>query len=274
MALYAPDQGVVSLDGADVAQFDPADLRRSIGYVSQDVRLFYGTLRDNIALGDPTADDTAVLEAARISGLEAMVADHPQGFDMIVPERGEGLSGGQRQAIGIARALLKAPPLLLMDEATARRAVVRAPMRGTIKNVRINTVGGVIQPGRDIMEIVPLEDRLLVEARIRPSDVAFLRPGLPATVKITAYDYSVYGGLEGELEYISADTIVEERGDGEAFYRVRVRTAQSHLQGKHGPLPIIAGMTATVEVLTGHKTVLEYILKPFIKTRDSALRER
>ena len=119
LALYAPDQGVVSLDGADVAQFDPADLRRSIGYVSQDVRLFYGTLRDNIALGDPTADDTAVLEAARISGLEAMVADHPQGFDMIVPERGEGLSGGQRQAIGIARALLKAPPLLLMDEATA-----------------------------------------------------------------------------------------------------------------------------------------------------------
>ena len=124
------------------------------------------------------------------------------------------------------------------------------------------------------MEIVPLEDKLLIEARIRPSDVAFLRPGLAASVKITAYDYSIYGDLEGVLEHISADTIQDERNPDEAFYRVRVRTEKSYLQGKDGALPIIPGMTATVEVLTGQKTVLAYLLKPVLKTRDSALRER
>lgn len=154
------------------------------------------------------------------------------------------------------------------------RAVVRAPMRGTVKNVRITTVGGVIQPGMDIMEIVPLEDRLLIEARVRPADVAFLRPGLRAKVKVTAYDFSIYGGLDGTLEHISADTIVDEKNPNETFYRILVRTDTPNLQGPNGALPIIAGMTATVEVLTGRKTVLDYLLKPVLKVRDSALRER
>ena len=241
-------------------------LRQAVAALSRSQRL----AQDELEMTEPLVEKGIVsqVEALRlrreINDLQAQVQERRNAFRA---RAGEELAAKEAELAALGE----------LDEARAdqvRRAVVRAPMRGTIKNVRINTVGGVIQPGRDIMEIVPLEDRLLVEARIRPSDVAFLRPGLPATVKITAYDYSVYGGLEGELEYISADTIVEERGDGEAFYRVRVRTAQSHLQGKHGPLPIIAGMTATVEVLTGHKTVLEYILKPFIKTRDSALRER
>ena len=154
-----------------------------------------------------------------------------------------------------------------------KRTIVRAPVRGTVKNIRTTTVGGVIQPGFPIMEIVPLEDRLLVEARVSPKDVAFLRPGLPATVKITAYDYSIYGGLDGELEHISADTITDTEG-GEAFYRIRVGTRKTFIQGPEGALPIIPGMTASVEVLTGRKTVLEYLLKPVLKVRDSALRER
>jgi adhesin transport system membrane fusion protein len=133
------------------------------------------------------------------------------------------------------------------------RTVVRAPVRGTVKNIRMTTLGGVIQPGQAIMEIVPLEDRLLVEARVPPKDVAFLRPGLEATVKITAYDYSIYGGLEGRLEHISADTIIEG-AESEPFYRIRVGTRDTHLAGPAGPLPIIPGMTATVEVLTGHKS--------------------
>jgi adhesin transport system membrane fusion protein len=147
-------------------------------------------------------------------------------------------------------------------------------MRGTVKNIRVNTVGGVIQPGQAIMEIVPLEDRLLIEARIRPPDVAFLRPGLPAVVKVTAYDYSIYGGLDGVLEHISADTIADERSPQEPFYRIRVRTTRAYLEGKEGPLPIIPGMTATVEVLTGKKTVLDYLLKPVLKVGQTALRER
>ena len=155
-----------------------------------------------------------------------------------------------------------------------KRTVVRSPVRGTVKNIRMTTVGGVIQPGMNIMEIVPLEDQLLIEARIRPGDVAFLHPGLPATVKITAYDYNIYGGLEGRLEQISADTISDERNPKETYYRIIVRTNNAHLQGTEGPLPIIPGMVATVEILTGHKTVLDYILKPILKARSNALRER
>ncbi len=156
-----------------------------------------------------------------------------------------------------------------------KRTIVRAPLRGTIKNIKVNTVGGIIQPGQEIMEIVPLEDQLLIEARIKPADVAFLHPGLPAMVKITAYDSAIYGGLEASLEQISADTIRDEKRPDESYYRIQVRTRQSHLKGKNGaPLPIIPGMTASVEILTGHKTVLDYLLKPLLKTRDTALRER
>jgi len=156
-----------------------------------------------------------------------------------------------------------------------KRTIVRSPMRGTVKNIRVTTVGGVIQAGQDIMEIVPKEDQLLIEARIKPSDVAFLRPGLPAMVKISAYDYSIYGGLDASLEHISADTIRDEKKPDDSYYKIQVRTRQSHLLDKDGtPLPIIPGMTASVEILTGHKTVLDYLLKPLLKARDSALRER
>lgn len=153
-----------------------------------------------------------------------------------------------------------------------RRTEVRSPVRGTVKRVRVTTVGGVIQPGQDLVEIVPLEDTLLVEADVRPADIAFLRPGLPATVKITAYDFSIYGGLEGRVEDISADTIANDKG--ESFYRVRVRTTENHLGTDQQPLEIIPGMTAQVDVLTGRKTVLDYLLKPILKARASALTER
>ncbi|MCS6879531.1 MAG: HlyD family type I secretion periplasmic adaptor subunit [Geminicoccaceae bacterium] len=153
-----------------------------------------------------------------------------------------------------------------------RRTEVRSPVKGTVKQIKVTTIGGVIQPGQDIMEIVPLEDTLLVEAHIRPADIAFLRPGLPAKVKITAYDYSIYGGLDGEVEDISADTITNERG--ESFYRVRIRTVQNHLGTAEHPLLIIPGMTAQIDILTGEKTVMHYLLKPIIKARDRALTER
>lgn len=162
--------------------------------------------------------------------------------------------------------------IVLAGADRVRRTEVRAPLRGTIKQIKINTIGGVVQPGQDILEIVPLEDTLLLEAHIRPSDIAFVRPGLSATVKITAYDYSIYGGLKGKVEDISADTITNERG--ESFYRVRVRTHQNHLGTDDHPLVIIPGMTAEIDVLTGQKSVLHYLLKPLVKARDRALRER
>jgi membrane fusion protein, adhesin transport system len=155
-----------------------------------------------------------------------------------------------------------------------KRTVIGASVRGTVKNIKINTVGGVVQPGQDIMEIVPLEEQLLVEARIRPHDVAFLRPGLPATVKISAYDYAIYGGLQGRIELISPDTLREERKtEDDTYYRVLVRTDASTMSSAGKELPIMAGMTATVEIKTGEKTVLDYLLKPILKVRE-ALRER
>lgn len=154
------------------------------------------------------------------------------------------------------------------------RTTVRSPVRGTVNEVKVSTIGGIIQPGQDLVTIVPLDDTLLIEANIRPADIGFLRPGLPAVVKISAYDFSIYGGLDAIVEHISADTIMDEKDN--PYYQIRVRTTKrNYLVGKQGePLQIIPGMSATVDILTGQKTVLEYLLKPIIKAKQSAMRER
>jgi membrane fusion protein, adhesin transport system len=153
-----------------------------------------------------------------------------------------------------------------------RRTTIRSPVRGIVKQINVNTIGGVIKPGDEIMEVVPLDDTLLVEARIKPKDIAFIAPGQKATVKVTAYDYSIYGGLEGKVTHISADTKTDEKGN--SYYEVWVRTDKNALGTKEKPLPIIPGMQVTIHILTGHKSVLDYILKPLLKAKQSALRER
>jgi adhesin transport system membrane fusion protein len=152
------------------------------------------------------------------------------------------------------------------------RTTVTSPVKGIIKQLKINTIGGVVQPGSDMLEIVPLEDNLLIEARVRPQDVAFLHPGQKAMVKFNAYDYTIYGGLKANLELISADTIVDK--DGRSFYLIQVRTDKNHLGSDEQPLLIIPGMVATVDIITGKKSVLDYLLKPVLKARSEALRER
>lgn len=152
------------------------------------------------------------------------------------------------------------------------RTDVRSPVRGTVKQLNINTIGGVVRPGEQILEIVPLDDTLLIEAQIRPADIAFLHPGQQAMVKISAYDFSIYGGLEGVVEQISADTIQDEKGEN--FYKVKLRTRTNAIAYRGEKLPIIPGMTATVDILTGKKTVLAYLLKPILKAKQNALRER
>lgn len=152
------------------------------------------------------------------------------------------------------------------------RTDIRSPVYGTVKDMKITTVGGVVRPGDPILEVVPLEDNLLIEAQIRPSDIAFIRPGMKAVVKITAYDYSIYGGLDGEITDISADTIVDDKG--ESFYRVRVRTNETVLTYNGKAHQIIPGMTAGVDIITGKKSIMDYLLKPFIKASQTALRER
>jgi adhesin transport system membrane fusion protein len=153
-----------------------------------------------------------------------------------------------------------------------RRTELVSPVKGVVNKLNITTIGAVVQPGADLVEIVPLEDTLLIEAQIRPKDVAFLHPGQKAQVKITAYDFSVYGGLDGNLERISADTTEDEEGN--RFFRVMIRTDKNYLGSDTDPLPIIPGMVASIDILTGEKTVLDYILKPIKKVRDEALRER
>ncbi|PAY05916.1 hemolysin secretion protein D [Bradyrhizobium sp. UFLA03-84] len=159
-----------------------------------------------------------------------------------------------------------------------RRTDLKAPVHGIVNKLNISTIGAVVQPGANLMDIVPLDDTLLVEGRIRPQDIAFIRPDQDAVVKISAYDSSVYGSLKGKVERISADTIVDDKAEKterqETFYRVMVRTDKNHLGTEQHPLPIIPGMVTTVEILTGEKSVLDYIVKPARLLRDEALRER
>lgn len=152
------------------------------------------------------------------------------------------------------------------------RTAVRSPVYGTVKNILVNTVGGVVQPGMNLLEIVPLEDTLLIETRIKPADIAFLTPRQHAIVKFTAYDFTIYGGLEAELEQISADSTTDEQGN--SYYLVRVRTKKNFLEGKMGKMPIIPGMVTSVDIVTGKKTILSYLLKPVLRAKQTALRER
>lgn len=161
------------------------------------------------------------------------------------------------------------------------RSDIRSPVRGIVNNIKINTIGGVINPGQDIMEIVPIDDKLLVQAYINPQDVAFIHPGLPAVVKLSAYDYAIYGGLDGVVTLISPDTLSDERRPSElnldasqSYYRVLIETSGSVLTDKTGkPLPIMPGMIANVDIKTGEKTVFQYLIKPITRMKQ-ALRER
>ena len=148
-------------------------------------------------------------------------------------------------------------------------ADIRSPVNGTVQRLLLNTVGGVVQPGNALVEIVPSDDRLLVEAKVAPKDIAFLRPGLPATIKLHAYDFAIYGGLEAELQHISADTITDDKDN--TFYLVRALTTASEMPNN---VLVIPGMTAQLDVMTGKKTILSYLLKPLLRAKANALSER
>ncbi|MHB2169186.1 HlyD family type I secretion periplasmic adaptor subunit [Alsobacter sp. R-9] len=154
-----------------------------------------------------------------------------------------------------------------------RRTDIRSPVDGIVNTLTTNTVGGFVNAGGHVMDIVPLEDALLIETKVKPADIAFLRPGQPAQVKITAYDFSIYGGLAGVVEHVSADSVYDEQAR-ETFYIVTVKTDQSSLHYRGKDHPIMPGMIAQVDILTGKKTVLDYLLKPIIKARQDSLRER
>jgi adhesin transport system membrane fusion protein len=179
------------------------------------------------------------------------------------------LSKAQEELAGVQQSLTQRKSQLDLTE-------LRAPVRGVVKNVRITTLGGVIRPGEEVMQIVPLEDDLVIQAKVSPADIAFLKPGQDVAVKIDAYDYTVYGELSGKLTYISADTLSEDLRQGEQpYYRAQVRTVGRQFSGRPDEkLEIQPGMTATIEVKTGQRTVLQYLTKPVIKTLSQSLGER
>lgn len=186
------------------------------------------------------------------------------------------------ELVRVESELAQAKENMAMRADPVERSEVKAPMRGIVKDIKINTVGGVVTAGQEIMTIVPLDDKLLVEAYINPRDVAFIRPGLPAVVKISAYDYAIYGGLDGKVTLISPDTLSNQNratdqlklDQNQVYYRMLVQTEGNTLRDKNGEeLPIIPGMVATVDVKTGEKTVFQYLIKPITRLKQ-ALRER
>lgn len=165
-------------------------------------------------------------------------------------------------------------PIVRSRSDVVTRLTLRSPVRGIVKNIEVSTIGGVVSPNGKLMDIIPLDDQLMIEAKITPRDIAFIRPGLSATVKVSAYDYAVYGGLKGEVVTISPDTIQDEINRDQFYYRVLIRAESDALVNDAGQrFPIVPGMMATVDIHTGQKTVLEYLIQPFNRAGE-AMRER
>lgn len=162
---------------------------------------------------------------------------------------------------------------LLGAEGKLNRTEIRSPVEGVVNDVQVTTIGSYVQPGQKIMEVVPLGDKLLVETRVKPSDIAFIKVGDRALVKVTAYDFSIYGGLEGRVVQISADSIYDDK-EKQAYFTVIVETDKSYLMASGHPLPITPGMMTNTQIITGHKSILTYLLKPVLKAKSDALRER
>lgn len=216
-------------------------------------------------------DINGALEALQLSvpRLEAAMAEAARRRT----ERIEAFRSDALQRLTAARAeYASLQELSRASEDKVTRTTVRAPTDGIVKTVFVTTPGQVVQPGHNLIEIVPVNDTLLVEAQVRPQDIAFLRPGLDAVVKFTAYDYSIYGGLHATLEHIGADSLTTEKG--ETYYLIRLRTDKAQLEHAGARLPIIPGMVADVDIKTGSKTILEYIAKPMVRLQHASLRER
>ncbi|WP_442962929.1 HlyD family type I secretion periplasmic adaptor subunit [Pseudomonas sp.] len=246
-------------------------------------------LRQEISMSEPLVAQGAIsqVEVLRLKRAEVENRGQLDATSLAIPRAESAIKEVERK-IDETRGKFRSDALTQLNEARTdlnkakatgkalddrvNRTLVTSPVRGIVKQMLVNTVGGVIQPGSDLVEIVPLDDTLLVEARVRPQDIAFLHPGQEAMVKFTAYDFTIYGGLKAKLEQIGADTITDE--DNNTFYVIKLRTERSHLGSDEKPLLIIPGMVASVDIITGKKSVLSYLLKPIIRARAEALRER
>lgn len=253
-------------------------LRESLGLIEKEIAITSPLVRDGVvseiellrqqreAARIRTELDGATLAAPRVQAAIAEARKKlEEGVLVFRSQAGAELSQARAE---LAKAAESAPAL----EDRVARATVRSPMKGIVKTIPNRTVGGVVQPGNVMAEIVPLEETLLVETRLRPADIAFVHPGQRAIVKISAYDYSIFGGLEGKIEYVSADSLQPQQG--EPFFVVHVRTASNAIAYQGRSLKVTPGMTASVDVVTGMRSVLTYLLKPVNRMREQAMRER
>jgi adhesin transport system membrane fusion protein len=248
---------------------------RELGMVQPMANQGYITKLDAVRLERQANDLRGELDAARLAlpRLQAALREARERVD----EMSTRFRADAMKELSLARAeqaALAAANTELEDR--LRRTEVRAPVAGVVKQLKVNTVGGVIQPGMDLMEIVPHEDTLLVEARVKPADIAFLHLGQEALVKLSAYDFAIYGGFPATLEQIGADTLTPDKpGErAESYYLVQVRTSGNTPNGAAKPMSIMPGMVATVDIRTGRKSVLHYLLKPIVRAKDAMLRER
>ncbi|EPS7972050.1 HlyD family type I secretion periplasmic adaptor subunit [Morganella morganii] len=248
-----------------------------------------GLLRQEITMSEPLIAEGAIskVEVLRLKRAEVETKGQLESVTISIPKAESAIKEIESK-IEETRNRYKSDALAQLNDAQAtlnkisatgkaledrvNRTLVVSPVRGIVQQVLVNTIGGVIQPGSDLVEIVPLDDTLLVEARIRPQDIAFLHPGQEAIIKLTAYDYTIYGGLKGKLEQISPDTVTDKEGN--SFYIIRLRTDKNHLGTAENPLLIIPGMVASVDIITGKKSILSYLLKPILRAKAEALRER
>lgn len=248
-----------------------------------------GLLQQEISMSEPLVAKGAIsrVEVLRLRRSEVETRGQLESVTLAVP-RAQSAIKEIESKIGETRGRYRSEALSQLNEARTdlskltasgkaiedrvNRTLVTSPVRGIVQQLMVNTIGGVIQPGNDLVEIVPLDDTLLIEAKIRPQDIAFLRPGQEAMVKFTAYDFTIYGGLKAKLEQISPDTVTDK--DGKSFYVIRLRTDKNHLGSDEKPLIIIPGMVASVDIITGKKTILAYLLKPILRARAEAFRER
>ena len=263
---------------------------REFGSKQGQYRQQLGLQRQEINMSEPLVAQGAVspVEVLRLKRAEVETRGQLDATTLAIPRAESAIKEVQRK-IDETRGKFRSEALTQLNEARTdlnkasatgkaledrvSRTLVTSPVRGIVNKLLVNTIGGVIQPGSDLVEIVPLDDTLLVEAKIRPQDIAFLHPGQEATVKFTAYDYTIYGGLKAKLEQIGADTITDE-DKKTTYYVIKVRTERSHLGTDDKPLLIIPGMVASVDIITGKKSVLSYLLKPIIRARAEALHER
>lgn len=263
---------------------------REFGSKQEQYRNSLNLLRQEIGMSEPLVQQGAIspVEVLRLKRSEVETRGMLDGTTLAIPRAQAAINEVQRK-IDETRGKFRSEALAQLNEARTNlskaqatskgledrvsRTMVSSPVRGIVKQMLVNTVGGVIQPGSDIAEVVPLDDTLLVEAKIRPQDIAFLHPGQEAMIKFTAYDYTIYGGLKGKLEQIGADTVQDEDKKN-TYYIIKLRTDRSHLGTDEKPLLIIPGMVASVDIITGKKSILSYLLKPIIKSRAEAMHER